>query len=179
MYTFCSSVLLVYTGWGFLKCLWSSVSINADYILQFDARRCDKGPAILSRGAHLFSMFNLNLLLYYKLRRGVAGYLNNVPAYLLPVLQLLVTFYALLFPLRKRRGLIEGVWETVKTPWGRVGFRENIIGDFATSAVKVNTGERERERERGLEYTPAMCCVCARQDFSCEEPLVFFHLNHK
>jgi hypothetical protein len=47
-------------------------------------------------------------------------------------------------PIRKRKGVLKGVWETVKTPWGRVTFRENLIADGLTSAVKVNTGENAK-----------------------------------
>ena len=178
----------MYLGWGFCKVLWSSVSINADFILEFDSRRCDPGSKVVSKGALVGSAFNLNFLLYYKMRRTVAGVLNHVPAYYLPIMQLLVTFYVIFFPRRKRVGLLDGVWETMKTPFGRVSFRENIVGDFATSFVKVNTGEcffllrfRGDDEQSKLVNMRVRLSFAPRtfSPFSHEELLVFFHLNYK
>jgi hypothetical protein len=118
VYSFCSSVILVYIGWGILKISWEGVGVNSDFIMEMDARKCNGGREILSAGAFWGSVFNGNFLMYYKLRRGVGG------------------------------GLGRGLKEVVKTPMGRVGFRENLIGDFLTSFVKVNVGENVCRRKR-------------------------------
>ena len=49
--------------------------------------------------------------------------------------------HVLFFPRSKRAGVLRSIKETVIAPFGRVGFRESIVADFATSLVKPNIGE--------------------------------------
>ncbi|GMH85966.1 hypothetical protein TrST_g9959 [Triparma strigata] len=139
VYSFCSSVILVYIGWGILKISWEGVGVNSDFIMEMDARKCNGGREILSAGAFWGSVFNGNFLMYYKLRRGVAGVLGRlIRPEIVPVGMVFITVGIIVMPWKRRRGLARGLKEVVKTPMGRVGFRENLIGDFLTSFVKVN-----------------------------------------
>jgi len=81
-------------------------------------------------------------LLYYKVRRGSAGSLSSLlNAETLPLLLLYMLVHVLFFPRSKRAGVLRSIKETVIAPFGRVGFRESIVADFATSLVKPNIGE--------------------------------------
>ena len=149
VYSFCSSVILVYIGWGILKMSWEGVGVNSDFIMEMDARKCKGGREILSAGAFWGSVFNGNFLMYYKLRRGVAGVLGRlIRPEIVPVGMVFITVGIIVMPWKRRRGLARGLKEVVKTPMGRVGFRENLIGDFLTSFVKVNVGENVYRRKR-------------------------------
>ena len=141
LYSFCSSILLVYAGWGLCLWNWEEKGINANYLLEFEAKNCLTGRDILTRAFLFGSIFNANFILYCKMRRGAAGALGlSAGCWVVPLLLLCMTFVMILLPLKRRMDLFRGIWETIKTPFGRVSFRENIIGDFATSFVKVFTG---------------------------------------
>ena len=77
---------------------------------------------------------------------GVLGRL--IRPEIVPVGMVFITVGIIVMPWKKRRGLARGLKEVVKTPMGRVGFRENLIGDFLTSFVKVNVGENVCRRKR-------------------------------
>lgn len=140
-----------------MKVLWEGVGVNSDFILELDSRQCLNGSQVLSSGAFYGSIFNLNFLLYYKLRRGVAGILSKIiePS-VIPVILIIVTGGIIFLPWKRRKGLARGLKEVVKTPMGRVGFRENLIGDFLTSFVKVNVGEKS-ERARSANKQTVSC----------------------
>jgi len=70
------------------------------------------------------TLYLCNLLLYYKLLRGVAGPLQALPPHLLPVVLLAYSLYRLVFPWAQRQEMWRIIAQIVVAPLGAVGFKE-------------------------------------------------------
>lgn len=141
--------VMVYTGYGACKELWTKRGINVDYMVNFEMEKTDGGKVILANGIWMGVAWNVGFLMYLKIRRDAAGVFGKaVPSWICQFLVVVMVVVHWFVPGRKRKEIWRGVWETVITPWGRVGFRENLIADGLTSAVKVNTGEETVGGER-------------------------------
>jgi hypothetical protein len=111
-------------------------------VLSFPIKTTNLGKTIVSYGLCMYCILCCVLLLYYKVRRDEAGALaSSFNAEYLPLSLLLMLAFVLLFPQRKRTNILRSIKETVIAPFGRVGFRETLVGDFFTSLVKPNIGE--------------------------------------
>jgi hypothetical protein len=72
-----------------------------------------------------------------------AGIINQIPPATFPLTLLAYLIFKLVGPLQfmpepSARGFLwRTVWEIVKSPWGRAGFRESFVADIFTSLVKV------------------------------------------
>ncbi len=167
VYSAAASYALMYLLYGLAVFAWERARVNHAYILEFPTRHCRRSTHIISSGLNLFIVIIGNIILYYKVRRKRAGVMfdDSSVAQALPAILMVGMVYTAFFPFEERRGVIAGTFETLKAPFGRVGFRENIIGDFLTSLVKPNTGTFYFRAQR--RHNPG----------SLMKQLVFFHLS--
>ena len=142
VYTVVGSYLCLFCCWSVNVKIFESVGIDYAHLLDWNPKHCKCGDRLIAESALYASLYCSNMIMYLKLRQSNAGSLLEkiLPSALLPIALLVGMCFIALLPLRRRAGIWDGVANVMKTPFGKIRFREVVVGDFLTSLPKPNTG---------------------------------------
>lgn len=129
-------LLLLWT-WALNLLVWERAGVDHAAIFAF-ASPLTSVQDVFSATSLATTLYLCNLLLYYKLLRGVAGPLQALPPHLLPVVLLAYSLYRLVFPWAQRQEMWRIIAQIVVAPLGAVGFKEVFFADTMTSFNKVS-----------------------------------------
>jgi hypothetical protein len=129
-------IILAWT-WALNLVVWERIGVEYWELLGYKRERMATVQEVYSEVSLCSILFLSNLLLYYKLLRGVAGPLQVLPSYLLPIMVVVYTIYKLLTPWSRRKDVWLLLLQIASAPFGRVRFRELYFADVLTSFNKV------------------------------------------
>lgn len=129
-------LLLLWT-WALNLCVWERAGVDFAAIFGFTSA-LSTVEEVFSTASLATTLYLFNLLMYYKLLRGVGGPLQAVPAHLFPVLLITYCLYKLFFPWSQRSEMWTIIGQIVLAPFGEVGFKELFFADTMTSFNKVS-----------------------------------------
>jgi hypothetical protein len=130
-------LMLLWT-WALNLIIWERAGVDHAAILAFISPLTSVQD-VFSSISLATTLYLCNLLLYYKLLRGVAGPLQVLPMHLLPFALLAYFLYQLAFPWVQRQEMWRILAQIVIAPLGAVEFKEVFFDETMTS-TKSRTG---------------------------------------
>lgn len=135
VYAAVGGVLLLGWTWALNLAVWERAGVDYRSILHFKTPMTSV-EAVFAEVSTASTVYLANLLLYYKLLRGVAGPFQAVPSLLLPILLVAYFMYKAFFPWEQRREIWEILAQIVIAPFGKVEFVHLYFADTMTSFNK-------------------------------------------
>lgn len=136
VYAACGGMLLLAWTWALNLVVWDRAGVDYKAILGFQTP-VTSVEEVFSEVSNASLLLLANLLLYYKLLRGVAGPFQAIPSLLPPVLLVAYFVYKAVFPWERRRELWDIMLQIVIVPFGAVEMRHLFYADTLTSFNKV------------------------------------------
>lgn len=124
--------------WGVLLFVWGRARVNYTFILDSDPRTAMDYVAVWREASKLTIALFASFLLFWKALRGDLGdgHRGALPAPWYIVFLLAACVYVAVFPLDARAGLWKALGNVLIAPFGRVTFRDGLLGDVLTSLIK-------------------------------------------